>query len=277
MNFAGNFGILFAMVKFNKLSDDAHLKEGVIMRDLENKVALVTGGGSGIGESTSLLLAERGAKVVVADMNLENAERVAAKIGADAIAVKGNVAEPADTVKMVEVAIKTFGALHIAVNNAGIGGVSALTGDYPVDEWRKVIAVNLDGVFFSMKAEIPAMLASGGGSIINIASILGSVGFANSSAYTAAKHGVVGLTKAAALEYSAQGIRVNSVGPGFIRTPLLESALDEPTLEFLTGLHANNRIGKPEEVAELIAFLASEKASNMTGAYYLVDGGFTAR
>ena len=150
-------------------------------------------------------------------------------------------------------------------------------GDYPLDGWRKVIDVNLNAVMFGMKAQLPAMVAAGGGSIVNMASILGSVGFAQSSAYVAAKHGVVGMTKVAALEYASQGIRVNSVGPGFIRTPLVEANLDEDALAFLETKHALGRIGTPEEVAHLTAFLASDAASFITGSYHLVDGGYTAQ
>ena len=170
------------------------------MQELEGKVALVTGGGSGIGEAACLLLAERGAKVVVADIDLSKAQAVAARIGANAVAVQGDTSKAADCEAMVAKAMDAFGALHIGVNNAGIGGPQALTGDYPLDGWRTVMGINLDGVFFSSRAEIPAMLKSGGGSIVNIASILGSVGFGYSAAYVAAKHGVVGLSKTIALE-----------------------------------------------------------------------------
>jgi NAD(P)-dependent dehydrogenase (short-subunit alcohol dehydrogenase family) len=242
----------------------------------QGKVALVTGGASGIGEACVHAFAARGCSVVVADLNLDAARAAAARIGSGAIGVAVNVADAVAVEAMVRTTLDHFGGLDIAVNNAGIGGDLAPTGDYTPEGWRKVIDVNLSGVFYCMRYEIPAMLQRGGGSIVNMASILGSVGFANSPAYVAAKHGVLGLTKAAALEYAAQNIRVNSVGPAFIQTPLL-SVLDEPTTEFIKGLHPVKRLGQPEEVAALVCFLASDEASFITGSYHLVDGGYTAQ
>jgi NAD(P)-dependent dehydrogenase (short-subunit alcohol dehydrogenase family) len=248
-------------------------------RNFTGKVALVTGAASGIGEATALAFAARGAQVIVSDINLAGAESVAQAAGAaggEAKAIATDVSDPAAVEALVRFAVSTYGGLDIAVNNAGIGGELNPTGSYSVEGWRRVIDINLIGVFYGLRYEIPAMLARGGGAIINMASILGSVGTPGSSAYVAAKHGVLGLTKAAALEYATQGIRINSVGPAYIDTPLL-SALDEATHQALASLHALKRLGTPEEVAALVCFLASDAASFITGSYHLVDGGYTAQ
>ena len=178
---------------------------------------------------------------------------------------------------MVAETVKQFGRLDIAVNNAGIGGPQAMIGDYPIDGWDKVISINLSGVFYGMRYQIPAMLKNKSGSIINMASILAKVGFPSSGAYVAAKHGVIGLTENAALEYATQGIRVNAVGPGFIKTPLLDQNLKKEEMEGIAALHPMKRMGTPEEVAELVLWLASEKSSFVTGSYYNVDGGYLAQ
>jgi NAD(P)-dependent dehydrogenase (short-subunit alcohol dehydrogenase family) len=251
-----------------------------MIMDLKNKVALVTGAGSGIGEAVALLFAQHGARLVLTDVDMAGCERVAAAVkaaGSEVITVRNDVSVAAECEAAVAAAMKAFGRLDVAVNNAGIGGPAAPTGEYPLDGWEQVIGVNLNGVFHGMRYQIPAMLKSGGGSIINIASILGQVGFAYSSAYVAAKHGVVGLTKNAAIEYATQGIRVNSVGPGFIRTPLLDKHLTEEQLAGIAAMHPIGRLGRSEEVAELVLWLASDKASFVTGSYYAVDGGYLTR
>src|SRR3712207_325867 len=207
-------------------------------RQFEGKVAIVTGGASGIGAACAITLAGGGAKLVVADLNDELGNNVVSEIstnGGEAIYTRTDVARPEDVEAMVAAAMQSFGRLDIAVNNAGIGGESNPAGAYSLEGWRKVIEINLNSVFYCMRYQIPRMLESGGGAIVNMASILGTVGFANSPAYVAAKHGVVGLTKSAALEYAQHGIRINSVGPGFIVTPLLAGGLDQAAQAAISG------------------------------------------
>ncbi len=249
-------------------------------KSFENKVAIVTGAGSGIGAAVARQLAEGGARVVVADLDMGAADDVVTAItgaGGVAKAFEVNVGDPMEVEAMVAFAVREFGGLHLAVNNAGIGGAAAPTADYPLESWDKVIGVNLSGVFYGLKAQIPAIIASGGGAIVNMASILGSVGFANSPAYVAAKHGVIGLTKVAAMEYARHGVRINSVGPGFIDTPMLSNNLDATTLGHIAGLHPIGRLGTSEEVSALTCFLLSDAAGFITGSYHLVDGGYTAQ
>ena len=250
------------------------------MNEFQDRVAIVTGAGSGIGAAIARELAERGATVIVADLDLPAAQEVAGAIrgdGGKAHAVEADVADPEAAERLVAFAVETGGGLHLAVNNAGIGGPSEKVADYPLDGWKKVIDVNLNGVFYGMKYQIAAMLGSGGGAIVNIASILGSVGWANACAYVTAKHALVGLTRTAAIEYAQEGVRVNAVGPAFIDTPLLSKNLDEETLGQLAGLHPVGRLGTSEEVSALTCFLLSDRASFITGSYHLVDGGYTSR
>jgi NAD(P)-dependent dehydrogenase (short-subunit alcohol dehydrogenase family) len=247
------------------------------MNLLENKVAIVTGAGSGIGREVAKIYAAEGAKVIVSDINEsggnETVDQIKNKSG-EAIFVYANSSKPEDNEILVHTSIEKFGALEIACNNAGIGGALSPTGEYPIDGWDKVINVNLSGVFYGMRYQIPAMLKSGGGVIINMASILGQVGTKLSPAYVAAKHGVVGLTKTAALEYADKNIRINAVGPGYIITPLITNGLSDEIMKSLVTLHPIGRLGKPEEVAELVLWLSSSKASFVTGSYYPIDGGY---
>ena len=247
---------------------------------LEKKVAIVTGGGSGIGQHIAYRFAEEGAQVVVSDINqdagLKTVHDIEDRKGR-AFFVKADTSSPKENEALVAEAVKRFGGLHLAVNNAGVAGPQAPVGEYPIEGWDKVIAINLSGVFYGMRYQIPAMLQAGGGAIVNIASILGKVGFKGASGYVAAKHGVIGLTENAALEYGQQNIRVNAVGPGFIRTPLLEKNLPPEALKMLAGMHPIGRIGEADEVAELVLWLSSPKASLVTGAYYNADGGYLAQ
>ncbi|MCM4158571.1 short-chain dehydrogenase [Antarcticibacterium sp. W02-3] len=247
--------------------------------ELKDKVAIITGASSGIGERTALLFAKEGAQLVLTDIDTEKGEKLVESIkneGGKAVFLKADVSLPEASEETVKLAIKTFGKLDIAVNNAGISGAAAPVGEYDPQEWDKVVRINLSGVFYGMRYQIPAMLENGGGSIINVASILGSVGFAYSAAYVAAKHGVLGLTKTAALEYSAKGIRVNSTGPAFIKTPMIQD-LDKDVLEQVVAKHAIGRLGKADEVAQLHLWLASQRSSFATGAYYPIDGGYLAQ
>lgn len=247
--------------------------------DVHNRAAVVTGAGSGIGRAIAVELAANGAAVLVVDLAEDAVSEVASEITA-----AGGIAQPfavdvtdLDGVAAMVAAAEELGPLRIAVNNAGIAGGQAPIGEGDVDDWHRVIDVNLNAVFYGMRAQIPAMVAGGGGAIVNMGSVLSSVGFAERSAYVTAKHGLVGMTRNAALEYSASGVRVNAVGPGFIRTPLVEANLDSQVLAELSAQHAVGRLGTPYEVASLVTFLSSDAASFITGSYHLVDGGYAAR
>lgn len=246
----------------------------------DDKTAIVTGGASGIGAAVVDDLAEGGATVIVADLNEAEAKAKAdevEKAGGKAFAFAVNVGDAEQVKAMVDFAVEKTGRLDYLVNNAGIGGEQAPVGEATPEGWHNLMDVNLHGVFYGMRYALPEMEKAGGGAIVNMASILGSVGIAGSSAYVASKHALLGLTKSAAIEYSAKGIRINAVGPGFIKTPLLEANLDAATMEALAGAHPIGRMGEAPEVSALVAFLLSDRASFITGSYHLVDGAYTAQ
>lgn len=259
---------------------DAIVKLNIIkMKSLESKVALVTGAGSGIGKAVAIAYAREGAAVMVSDINEEAGKQTVELIeknGGKSSFFKADTSTPEGNEALVNATLETFGKLDIACNNAGIGGEAAETGNYSLEAWKKVLDINLNGVFYGCKYQLNAMEQNGGGAIINMASIHGTVAAPMSSAYTTTKHAVVGLTKNIGAEYAQKNIRCNAVGPGYIDTPLLEKNLKPEQLEALKQKHPIGRLGKAEEVAELVAFLSSDKASFITGAYYLIDGGYTA-
>lgn len=252
------------------------------MPDLANKVAIVTGAASGIGRATASLFAAHGAAVVVADVTDDAGQRVADEIagrGETAMFVHCDVSQPDDVEAVVHAALAHFGRLDVLFNNAGIEGAVAVTDAASIENWHRVIAVNLTGVFLGMKYGIQAMLRTGGGSVVNNASVAGMVGFPGIPAYCASKGGVIQLTRTAALEYATQGVRVNCLCPGVIDTPMVDrftKATAQPE-DQIVAMEPVGRMGRPEEVAELALFLASDRSSFMTGAIVPVDGGFVAR
>lgn len=245
------------------------------MMRLKDKVAIVTGGASGIGEATVRLFVQEGAKVTIADMNEEKGEALAKELGDSTIFVKTNVTNESEVENMVNKTVETFGKLDILFNNAGIGDLHP-TDELSFEHWQRTISVNLDGVFLVAKHAIRVMKKNGSGSIVNTASILGHVGDAQVASYAASKGAVANLTRALAVEFAQDNIRVNAVCPGYVITPLIDQ-LDEEAREYLVTQHPIGRLGKPEEIAKAVLFLASDDASFVTGANLLVDGGYTAR
>jgi NAD(P)-dependent dehydrogenase (short-subunit alcohol dehydrogenase family) len=251
------------------------------MDKLNGKVVIVTGAASGIGKATAALFASEGAKVVASDWIEEAGSAAIESItagGGDIVFVRADVSQPADVQALINQAVGRFGGLDAIFNNAGIEGEQAATADCSLENWDRVISVNLKGVFLGMKYAIPELLKRGGGSIINNASVAGMVGFRNIPAYCASKGGVIQLTKTAALEYATQGIRVNAICPGVIWTPMVERFIgdSEEARKAFEALEPVGRFGTPEEVARLALFLASDDSSFCTGAPFIVDGGFVA-
>jgi len=244
------------------------------------RVAWVSGGAAGIGEACCIRLAREGALVVVADIDEGAAQATANSLcaaGFKAVAMRCDVADPQSVEHAIKETCNKFGRLDLAVNNAGIAGVLTDIVQYPIETWNKVIAINLNGVFHGLRAQIPIMVSQGGGAIVNMASLLGTVGFPGVSAYCAAKHAVIGITKTAALEFGAAKVRINAVCPSFIKTSLTLGPIPEgPAWDDLAAKHALNRCAEPKEVAAMVAFLGSDDAGYLTGAAYLVDGGYTA-
>jgi NAD(P)-dependent dehydrogenase (short-subunit alcohol dehydrogenase family) len=248
--------------------------------DLEGKVILVTGAGSGIGEACAKRIAAGGARVAVVDRDEAAAERVTAEIasaGGEALAVVADVAEEDSVAAMIKQIVDHFGHLDGAVNNAGVSGAFSAVGDYSFDDWRQVMRVNLDGVFLCVREEIRAMRGNGGGAIVNMASVLAAAAYPEQGAYVTSKHALIGLTRNAALDHAGDGIRVNALGPAFILTPLAEKTMDPEAVAAVAPQHLLGRWGRPEEVAEMTAWLLSDASSFATGTYYPLDGGYLAR
>lgn len=248
----------------------------------EGKVAIVTGAATGIGRATAVAFARKGIRLTLADINMEKIKETEKQIkasGVNAISLETNVADPKAVKAMVEKTIQTYGRIDYAFNNAGIEGEQDLTADCSLENWKRVIDVNLNGVFYCMKYEIPEILKQKDGAIVNMSSVAGRVGFPNIAAYTASKHGVNGLTKTSALEYAERGIRINAVCPGVINTEMIERFTkgNKEALAGMKKMEPIGRLGEPEEVANAVIWLCSDKASFITGHALPIDGGFLVR
>jgi NAD(P)-dependent dehydrogenase (short-subunit alcohol dehydrogenase family) len=240
----------------------------------EGKSAIVTGAGSGIGEAVAHELARNGARVLVVDLNGEHAESVARAIrdeGGGALTFRADVSVEAECRAAVDKALDAYGALHLAVNNAGVSGKFAPLEELDAEDWRKVMSVNADGLFFGLKYQLPAIERSGGGAVVNTASIYANLGLRRFDAYTASKHAVLGLTRSAAIEYGTRGVRLNAVSPGPILTPLTRGEKEQT--DAVAAMTAMKRMGQPTEIAKVVAFLLSSDASFITGAEIVADGG----
>lgn len=242
--------------------------------EFEGRVAFVTGAGSGIGAAVAQALAARGAAVAVVDLDFAAAEATARSIGGRALALQANVAEPAHVDAAVSATVAEFGTLHLAVNSAGVGGCGNLVADIDDKVWQHVLDVNLSGVFFCLRRQIPELLAAGGGSIVNVSSLGGWRACPGMGAYVAAKHAVLGLTRTAAMEYAGRGVRVNAIAPGPVDTPMM-AGLDEPTRAVWAQAHPLGRMATTADVTAACLFLLSERAAFLSGVHHPVDGGLS--